>query len=68
MIVHRSNIVEHQGSVLLSLDRTEVLAISNALNEALEAVPEWEFQARTGVERAEAERLHGEIRKLLKRP
>jgi hypothetical protein len=65
MIVHSGSVADDQGSVVLSLDLAEVLTISNALNEAVEAISDWEFHVRTGVERAEAQRLHGEIRRLL---
>ncbi|HEY0189312.1 MAG TPA: hypothetical protein VGC67_17630 [Cellulomonas sp.] len=66
MIVHSNDISDQQGSAEVTLEYEDVLSISNALNEATSAIPDWEYHMRTGVEREDAIRLHGEIKKLLK--
>lgn len=43
-------IIDQQNNrVLLSLSFEEVAALSNALNESLEHLEEWEFETRMGV-------------------
>lgn len=56
-------------SVTIVLTADELTAINNALNEVChgpDAIPEWEFQTRMGVERAEAQRILDRIRLILR--
>jgi hypothetical protein len=41
--------------------------LSNTINEALEAVVEWEFQSRTGETRKRASEIQAQIGELLER-
>ena len=54
------------GKVVLKLDRIEVVALANALNEAREALEDWEFSTRMGVESEQAETLRRAIVALLR--
>jgi hypothetical protein len=43
-------ILEQEGNTILArLNFSEILALSNALNESLEHLEEWEFETRMGV-------------------
>jgi hypothetical protein len=42
-------------SIMLSVD--ELAFICNAINEALDAIDDWEFEIRTGKSRAEAKAI-----------
>jgi hypothetical protein len=66
MIVIEKNVADEQGHAVVRLDFGELLALSNALGEVLELIPEWEFHIRTGVERSEAALLHEQVRRLLR--
>ena len=50
---------------LVRLTAGEIVLLANALNEAREAVEEWEFATRLGSTPAEAEALRRELRALL---
>jgi hypothetical protein len=39
------------GRAVIALHATEIVAIMNSMNEALEAVEDWEFSTRLGVEK-----------------
>ena len=39
------------GRIILELSDEEVMAFSNCLNETLEALQDWEFETRVGVNR-----------------
>lgn len=56
------------GKVVVQLDRVEVVALANALNEAREAVEDWEFSTRIGVEPDAAEALRLAMKALLEVP
>jgi hypothetical protein len=52
-------------NIMLSAD--ELAFICNAINEALEAVDDWEFETRTGKSRAEAKAISAQLRHILDR-
>ena len=58
---------QNQDEVQVRLTVDEVVAISNAINEALESLEEWEFHVRMGVARSEAEGLLEAFRKITTR-
>lgn len=50
----------HDDSVTVRLQRNELLALNNALNEVLngpDSIEEWEFHTRMGVEKSKARAL-----------
>jgi len=51
----------------LRFDRNELVLLNNALNELCNGVhiENWEFQTRLGVERREAQKLLGQISRVL---
>ena len=54
--------------VSIELTADDLLAINNALNEVCQgpdAIPEWEFQTRMGVDRAAAKQTLGRIALIL---
>jgi len=48
---------QNQDGVQIRLTPDEIIAISNALNESLENIEEWEFETRMGVTRVETTAL-----------
>lgn len=52
--------------VPMTLDRQELVLLVNALNEAREAVEDWEFQTRLGGTVEEAQRLQDKLRLALR--
>lgn len=58
-----TNITKDKITVAFSPE--ELAFLSNAINEALEAVEEWEFQTRTGETRKRAMEMHAQFGKLL---
>lgn len=51
--------------VAVELSEHELVLLMNAINEALNAVDEWEFETRLGARPAEAKELHRKLRSLL---
>lgn len=58
-----TNITKDNATLTISTD--ELVFLCNAINEALEAVEEWEFQTRTGETRKRAMEIHAQLRKIL---
>jgi hypothetical protein len=48
-------------SLQVEISRDELCILVNALNETLNAIPDWEFQTRTGVEMDDFRRLIKEL-------
>jgi hypothetical protein len=46
-------------SVVISCSRDEVSTLLNCMNEALEAIQDWEFQTRLGVGRGDVRLMMG---------
>lgn len=55
------------GLVVLRLTRAELLVLAASVNEAIEAVEDWEFPARLGAGKAEARALRAELGDLIAR-
>jgi hypothetical protein len=51
-----------EDGFLLEVSEVELMAFNNALNETLEAVADWEFHPRTGVERHEMKSILDDLR------
>ena len=52
--------------IVLAATRDELAALAGAINEAIEAVEDWEFQTRLGVTCADARSLRSRIVELLR--
>ena len=55
-----------EGEVVLAATRDELVLLASSLNEALEAVEEWEFETRLGGSPDEARTLRSKIKDLLR--
>ncbi len=53
--------------VVLALSRDQLLLLSGTINEALEAVEDWEFSTRLGATTAEARRLQEDLNDVIGR-
>lgn len=51
----------NDSTLTLQFTREEVAVLGNALNEALEALDDWEIETRMGCAKEEAERLLSEL-------
>jgi hypothetical protein len=59
-------IIETTGdTALLRVTKDELITLANAINEAQEAIEDWEFSTRMGVDAAEAEELRKKLSTLL---
>ena len=58
-----TNITKEKITVAFSPE--ELAFLCNAINEAVEAVEEWEFQTRTGETRKRAMEIHAQLGELL---
>lgn len=54
-----------KNKIIVAFTPEEVGFLSNAINEALEAVEEWEFQTRTGQTRKWAMEIRAKLGELL---
>jgi len=52
-------------TVSVQLSTNELALLANAVNEAREAVDEWEFKTRLGARPAEADELRQKLRSIL---
>jgi hypothetical protein len=53
------------GEAHVMVARDDVLALLACINEAIEAVPDVEFQTRTGFDRVDVEELREELKRIL---
>jgi hypothetical protein len=53
--------------VTLTLSREQLLLLAGSVNEAIEAVEDWEFSTRLGAEKDDARRLRAELGDLISR-
>jgi len=53
------------GQIVLCLTRAELLLLAAGLNEAIEAVEDWEFPLRLGAGKPAARALHAELADLI---
>jgi hypothetical protein len=56
---------QSSGGFAIQLDRDELLLLSNALNEACNAIESWEFSTRLGSSREAALAMLTEIERVL---
>jgi hypothetical protein len=53
--------------VVLTLSREQLLLLAGSVNEAIEAVEDWEFPTRLGAEKEEARRLRADLNEVIRR-
>lgn len=60
-------LAEHDRSeqIVLHLTRAELLLLAGSVNEAIEAVEDWEFSTRLGADKANARALRAELADLI---
>jgi hypothetical protein len=61
--VETKKITASSATITASID--ELAFLSNAINETLEALDEWEFETRTGVPPGKARELHSRLIEVL---
>jgi hypothetical protein len=63
----RGELEQHGQSdqVVLRLTRAELLLLAGSVNEAIEAVDDWEFSTRLGADKADARALRTELGHLI---
>jgi hypothetical protein len=63
----RGELVQHDRSdqIVLHLTRAELLLLAGSVNEAIEAVEDWEFSTRLGADKADARALSVELGDLI---
>ena len=63
----RGELVQHDRSerIVLHLTRAELLLLAGSVNEAIEAVEDWEFSTRLGADKADAIALSDELGDLI---
>jgi hypothetical protein len=63
----RGELVQHDRSerIVLHLTRAELLLLAGSVNEAIEAVEDWEFSTRLGADKADARALSDELGDLI---
>jgi hypothetical protein len=54
-----------KDKIMVAFSPGELAFLSNAINEALEAVDEWEFQTRTGATRKRAVEIRAQLGEFL---
>lgn len=57
--------VEGAEGIRVSMTRRELLLLANSVNEALEAVEDWEFSTRLGVPQDDARALLTELNRVI---
>jgi hypothetical protein len=65
----RGELAQHDRSyeIVIHLTRAELLLLAGSLNEAIEAVEDWEFSTRLGTDKANARTLRTELDNLIAR-
>lgn len=58
---------ERSDEIVLHLTRAELLLLAGSVNEAIEAVEDWEFSTRLGTDKANARALRTELGDLIAR-
>jgi hypothetical protein len=49
------------GTAVMALTRDDLVLMANSINEALEALDDWDFPIRVGAERDDARRLQARL-------
>lgn len=65
-ILMPSDLSQGASSVLVRLTKQDLTILANAINEAQEAIDEWELSTRMGAEPAEIEELRRRLSDLLR--
>lgn len=60
-------LVGSNDRIVLSLTHLELILLAGCVNEAIEAVEDWEFSTRLGVDKDAAYTLREELRQVLTR-
>lgn len=65
----RSELAQHDrsGQIVLYVTRAELLLLAGSVNEAVEAVDDWEFPARLGADKEAARAMCSEFGDLIAR-
>ncbi len=58
---------DRSDQIVLHVTRAELLLLAGSVNEAIEAVEDWEFPTRLGVDKADARALRSELSSLIAR-
>jgi hypothetical protein len=58
---------ESGEKILLRLSRDELALLSGSVNEAIEAVKDWEFSIRLGADKGAARRLRSDLQDVIAR-
>jgi hypothetical protein len=58
---------DRSDQIVLHLSRAELLLLAGSVNEAIEAVEDWEFATRLGADKAHARALRTELGNLIAR-
>lgn len=58
-------LIEGREQVVLTLSREELLLMAGSVNEAIEAVQDWEFSTRLGADKDAARALRAELRRVI---
>ncbi len=53
--------VKPDGGATVELGPQELIAFRNCINETLEAIDDWEFSTRVGVDRSVVEAMRGKV-------
>jgi hypothetical protein len=60
-------LLKNGDRMILMLSREQLLLLAGSLNEAIEAVDDWEFSARLGAAKEDAYRLRSELTEVIDR-
>jgi hypothetical protein len=58
---------DRSAQIVLHLTRAELLLLAGSVNEAIDAVEDWEFPIKVGAEKAAARTLRSELTSLIAR-
>jgi hypothetical protein len=58
---------DRSDQIVIHLTRAELLLLAGSVNEAIEAVEDWEFSTRLGADKANARALRTELGDLISR-
>lgn len=58
-------LLDSENEVILAVSRDELLLVHNAIGESLEAIDDWEYSSRTGVDADQARRVQSELGRII---
>ncbi len=56
------NVTDAGEEITLTLSRNDLLLLASSVNEALEAIDDWEFQTRLGADKSQALQIRNDLR------